>query len=221
MDSLTLFFILLIPLVALSLVSIYLTVTGFFPGRTHLGLLLLIIILVLTYELIGTWMVINPGPFNKLMAGFIATLIIMSQAPLVLELIARGALTENTKSLNLLKAHSEAEKLVTQDDLPGAIKKFEHIVAENPEDVDLLLRLADLLYQNGDYQKSAETYQALLVHSEELDVARHCSTLTRLSELYANQRGDDEMARRCIQTIINEHPGTRYARYAANRLQNI
>jgi tetratricopeptide (TPR) repeat protein len=221
MDSLTIFFLLLIPLVMLCFASIYISLSGFLPGRMHLGWIMFIFILVLTYETIGTWMVMNPGPINRLMAGMFATLIFGSQAPLLVELIARGLLADRTKSLKLLQVHSDAERLVAQDDLPGAIRKFEQIVAESPKDIDLLSRLADLLYQNGDHRKSAETYQTLLVHAEELDVARHCSILTRLSELYANQLGDDEMARRCIQGIINEHPGTRYARYAANRLQNL
>lgn len=216
-----LFIVLLIPLIALVFVSLQLAFSANLAGRLHVGWILLAAVCVLTYELVARWMAMSPGPTSKLMAGLVGALLFGSQAPLLIELVTHTFLSGRSKGLKLLEVHSEAERLAAQDDLPDAIKEYERIIAQNPEDVDSQSRLADLLYQNGEYRKSAETYQGMLEHAHELGADRHCSILTRLSELYANHLGDIEKARRYVRTIIREYPDTRYAGYARSRLQGM
>jgi tetratricopeptide (TPR) repeat protein len=211
----------LILLIALCVLSIRLAYSGDVAGQTWKGWILLLFILVLTIEVIGTWIYLNPDPFNTLFAGLFGALIFGSQCPLLLELIGQTVAALRTKNLKIIEVYSEAEALAAQNDLPGAIREYQRIVAEKPEDLDPLFRMADLMYQNGDHLKSAGAYQRILEHPQELGVERHCATLTRLSELYANQLGDVEKARGFVRTIIKEHPDTRYAKYAASRLRNM
>jgi tetratricopeptide (TPR) repeat protein len=149
------------------------------------------------------------------------SLLLMLQAPLLVELVTLAVMPDSSRGLKLLKVHTEAEKRVIQDDLPGAILEYESIIAEDPGDIEARFRLAELRYQNEEYRKSASAYEALLGHSQELDMDRHCSVLTRLSEIYAHQLGDVETARAFVQRIVSEYPDTRYADYAREHIDNL
>jgi tetratricopeptide (TPR) repeat protein len=215
------FIVLLIPLAVLALVSLQLAFSGNLEGRLLLGWLLLIVVLVSAYELVARWMAAFPDPFTKIAAGVMGALLFGSQCPLLVALITHTILPDRSKGLRLLKAHSEAEKKVIEDDLPGAIAEYEMVIAEDPENIEARIRLADLLYQSGEHLKSAGAYEALLKRSDKIGADRRCFVLTRLSDLYANHLGDTAKARRFIETIIGEYPTTKYARYARARLSNL
>ena len=218
-----LFIALLIPLVVLAVVSLQFAFSGNVDGRQYLGWILLIAFGALTYEFIGTWMAMHPGPTSRFLAGLVGAILLGTQAPLLIELIIimLAAVSDRSGGLKLLKVHTEAEKKVVQDDLPGAILEYESIIAEDPGDIEARFRLAELRYQNKEYHKSAAAYEALLGYVQELDMDRHCSILTRLSEIYAHQLGDIETARAFVQRIVTEYPNTRYAGYARERIDSL
>ena len=144
-------------------------------------------------------------------AAITLALILMTQGPLLFETITQSFVPNSSSGLKLLKVHTEAEKKVIEDDLPGAIAEYESIVAKDPEDLDALYRLAEICCQNHDYAKAAKAYHAIVARGRDLGIGQHCSALTRLSEIYANNLGDIEKARKCIRTIITEYPETKYA----------
>lgn len=216
-----LFIVLLSIAIPLAVVSLQLAFSGNLEGRLLRSWLLLIAVCALTYELVARWMAMSPGPNATLTAGLLGALLFGSQAPLLLSLVTHTFTFNRSKGLNLLEVHSEPEKLALDDDLPGAVKEYARVVAENPGDIESMFRLAELLYENGEYRKSAGVYEDLLGYAQELRMARHCSVLTRLAELYAQQLGDVERARAFTQTIMKEYPGSRYARYAMDRLKNM
>jgi tetratricopeptide (TPR) repeat protein len=143
------------------------------------------------------------------------------QAPLIAELIAQATLPDPSRNLRPLKVHTTAERKVAEQDLPGAIAEYEKIVADDPKDIDARFRLAELCCEHEEYRKAVAVYEALLGHPRKLGIGQHCSMLTRLSEIYARHLGDPTMARQYVQTIIDTHPGTKYAEYAEARLSNL
>jgi len=217
----TIFIVLLIPLLVLAVFSLRFAFSGDLEGRLVKGWILLIAVWALTYELVASWMATHPDPFNRLAAGLVGALLFGSQTPLLIALITHTFMAGRSRGLKVLKVHSEAERLVTEEDLPGAIREYVRIVTEDPEDVDAWSRLADLCYQNGSYRKAAKAYERVLEHAHEFGPDRHCSVLTRLADIRANQLGDVAGARGLIETIIREYPETKYARFARSRLDNL
>lgn len=159
--------------------------------------------------------------FSALLAVAVSALTLATQGPFVLELVSKSLIPNPSKGLKLIKVHSEAERMVAGDDLPGAIAEYERLTAEDPDDIAARFRLADLCYQNKDYPKTIEVYKALVAHKGKLDMHQHCSALMRLSEISAQQMSDIEGARRYLEEIIKEHPNTKLAGYAMNRLNNL
>jgi len=211
-------------LTILGAISIYLTFTGFFPGRAHYGWALLGI----SFTVFFGSVVINAGAgeigfetvFSLVYVLFLSAFLAL-QGPLVLEMISLTVIPDPSKGLKPLKVHTEAEKKVVEDDLPGAIAEYERIITEDPEDYDARFRLAELCCENQEYRKAATVYEEVLKLAEGLSVSQRCSALTRLSEIYASHLGDVNNARRCIRTIIESHPDTKYAGYAEDRLSNL
>jgi len=212
-----------IVLLALGILSVKLTFSGFFPGREPLGWGLLCIS-VAAFVAAVSWMSrgdIDLGTIVTLFQVVVLSLLLALQGPLVIELFTLVFLSDPGKGLKLLKVHSEAERKVIEDDLPGAITEYERIVAEDPKDFPAHYRLAELCCENNDYEKAAKAYRAIVSHGSELGASQRCTALTRLSEIYANNLGDIEKARRCIQSIIKEYPETKYAGHASARLENM
>ncbi len=215
------FIALLIPLLVLAVVSMHVAFAGNLEGRAHLGWILLIVSCALTYEFIGRWMATHPGPTTKILVGCVGAILFGAQTPLLVALITHTFSFRGTGGLKLLEVHSRAEQLISEDDLPGAIAEYEDILTQTPDDLDVWILLADLLYKNGEHRRSAGAYEVVLNQSQDLAVHRHCLVLTRLSELYAHHLDDMARARGFVETIIREHPGTKYARYASDRLNNM
>jgi len=216
-----LFIVLLIPLIGLVLLSLQLAFSGNLEGRMLRCWMLVIAVEIYTKELVGTYVNHAPDQASRFTIGIIGVILYLSQAPLLIALAIEGFSFSRSKGLNLLEVHSEAERLAVDDDLPGAIREYARIVAEKPGDIDSMSRLAELLTENGEHGKAVKVYEDLLEHADKLKMARHCSILTRLSELYAHHLNDTEKARAFTQTIIREYPGSKYARYAMDRLKNM
>jgi tetratricopeptide (TPR) repeat protein len=137
------------------------------------------------------------------------------------ELIKITVMPDPSKGLKLLKVHSEAERKVVEDDLPGAIEEYEKVLAKDSSDIAARLRMADLCNEAKQYEKAAAAYEVLLRKPQGLGVDQHCSVLTRLSEIYARQLGEYEKAREVVQLIIDKYPDTEYAKFAKDRLSNL
>jgi tetratricopeptide (TPR) repeat protein len=208
-------------LLTLSGVSIYLAFSGYLPGRTYIGWTFLGFYVTIFLAFAIFWLRPMQNPFMQFFAALLLGLLLATQGPLVVELISQAVMPDPSKGLKLIKVYTEAEKRVVQDDLPGAIEEYEKVIAEDPDDVTARFRLAELCYQNEEYRKAAMAYEALLAREKGLDVNRHCSALTRLSEIYAQHLGDTKSARKHVQTIIDKYPGTKYAGYAMDWLENL
>jgi tetratricopeptide (TPR) repeat protein len=211
-------------LLGLGAVSIYLTFNGFIPGRPYLGWGILVVTLAVFGICLGLHSRssdINYGTMGLLFYFVFLSLLLIPQGPLVMELITLTVLPDPSKGLKELKVHTEAERLVIEDDLPGAIAEYEKIIAADPKDTDARLRLGQLCSEVKDYPKAAAVYEALLKYADEIDVEQHCSALTRLAEIHSQHFGDVNKARGFIETIIEKHPKTQYAEFARERLENL
>jgi len=213
--------ILLCILLALGALSIYLAYSGYIPGRTHIGWTVVGVYLLIYLLFAITWLSTVHDPFSSLFAVVGLALLLALEGPLVLEIVTQSILPDHSKGLKLIEVHSEAERKVAQDDLPGAITEYERVILENPVDITARFRLAELCYENQEYRRAANAYEALLAYAERLDISQHCSALTRVSEIYSQHLGNPESARRYIQVIIETYPDTKYADYAGDRLQNL
>jgi len=213
--------ILLCILLALGGVSIYLAYSGYIPGHTDLGWAFLGVYLIVYLMFAIAWVSTITGPFSSMFAVVGLALLLALEAPLVVELVSQSVMPDPSKGLKLIEVHTEAERKVAEDDLPGAIAEYEKVIAENPVDVVARFRLAELCYEDHKYHKAVTAYEALLSYTQKLDISQHCSALTRLSEIYAQRLGDVESARRHIQTIIETYPDSKYASYARARLDNL
>lgn len=216
-----LFIVLLVPLIGLALLSLHLAFNVNLEGRKFRCGMLVVVVEVYTRELVGTYVNHAPDPASRFTIGIIGVILYMSQAPLIVALAIEMFSFSRSKGLNVLQVHSEAERLAVDDDLPGAIREYARLVAEKPGDIDSLFRLAELLYENGEYGKSAKVYEGMLAYADKLGMARHCSVLTRLAELNAQHLGNVEKARAFTKAIVRQYPDSRYARYAMDRLKNM
>ena len=206
-------------LTGLGILSNYLTFSGYIPGNTKIGWTLVCAALaVFSWPLILMSRSEQAGVGILLHIIFLGVLLAM-QAPLVAELIT--LIPDRSRGLKVLKVHSEAEKRVNDDDLPGAIEEFDRIIAEDPHDLEARFRLAEICCRNNEYRKAATTYEALLKSAKKLEMSSRCVALTRLSEIYAQHLGDVGRAREIINLIIDKYPDTKYARYAKERLSAV
>lgn len=211
-------------LLGLGLLSIRLTFSGYFTGRPSRGWT--VVGIALAIFLASTAGRSAGGSSAEAMFGILFHVILLAllltlQVPLVVELLSQLIVPDPSKGLKLAKTYSEAEKKVAADDLPGAIVEYEKVIAKDSGDVAARLRLAELRYQNKEYRKAVTDYEALLAHPKKLGISQHCSVLTRVSEIYTQHLGDTETARKCIQTIIDKYPNTKYADYAIEHLHNL
>ena len=213
--------ILLCILLVLGGLSIYLSFSDYVPGHTTIGWAILGTYLFFYLLFAIVWLATVHDPFSSLFAVVGLALLLAVEGPLVLELVSQSVLPDHSKGLKVIQVHTEAERKVTEDDLPGAIAEYEKVIAGNPADIVARFRLAELCCQNKEYRRAIAAYEDLLKSGESLDISQHCSALTRLSEICARQLGDMENARRHIQTIIETYPGTKYADYAVDRLGNL
>lgn len=213
-----------IALAVLGIISIKLTSSGYISGRPDLGWALFGIaaaILFTTIALMSRGDTIDFGTIGTLFEIVFLCFLFGLQTPLALELLALTIVPVPGKGLKLLKVHSAAERKVIEDDIPGAIAEYERIVADDPKDFPAQYRLAELFCENKEYEKAAKAYRRFVSRGSELGVDQRCTALTRLSEIYAQNLGDKESARKCMQVILKEYPNTKYAGHAAARLENL
>jgi len=211
-------------LLVLGLLSIRLTLSGYFSGRSNIGWIYLGVCVLIFLVCAGgrSRMGASAGAmFGSLFHVIFLGLLLGLQTPLIIELISQLIVPDPGKGLKLIKTYSEAETKVAADDLTGAIAEYEKVIAKDRGDITARLRLAELRYLNKEYHMAAADYEALLSHANKLDVSQHCSALTRLSDIYAQHLGDTEQARKHISTIVEKHPNTKYADYANERLTNL
>ncbi len=209
---------------ALGAVSLYLTFTGFFPGRTHIGWAFLGVTMAVLLTFVvwhsGTGEV-TPATYGNFFYVLFLLIFLIPQGPLIVELLSLAAIPDPSKGLKPLKVHTDAERKVVEDDLPGAIAEYERIIAEDPEDIEARFRLAELCCEDEQYPKATAVYKALLECAKDLSISQHCSALTRLSEIHARHLGDVHTARSYIETIIQKYPDTKFAAYAKDRIDNL
>jgi hypothetical protein len=209
-------------LLVMIVVSLWFAFSGWVDRYTTPGWVFLAVFSAVYISFCKVWfgsLVDSPsGIMVSLMSVVLSGLILATQGPLLIELISRSVLPDPFRSMKILKVHSQAERKVVEDDLPGAIEEYEKIIAGDPGDIEARFRMADLCYQNKDYRKAVEAYQALLELSEKLDLSQQCSALMRLSEIHAGNLGDIEGARKYLEKIIEEHPETKFSEYATERL---
>jgi len=209
-------------LLVMIIISLWFAFSGWVERYTILGWVFLAVFSAVYISFCKVWFATLVDSISGIMISLLSVvlsgLILATQGPLLLELISRSVLPDPSRGLKLLKVHTEAERKVAEDDLPGAIEEYQKIIAKDPDDITARFRMADLCYQNKDYRKAVEAYRALAELNEKLDLSQQCSALMRLSEIHAGNLGDLRGARKYLEKIIEEHPDTKFSEYATNRL---
>lgn len=211
--------LLILALIALSAFSCYLTYSGFVTGRTRIGWAVVGLYAVVFLWFVFKWL--DRTTFNPFLMLALLFFLPMLEGPLVFDLVSQALTPDPSRGMKLLKAYSAAEGKLSQNDLNGAIAEYEKVLAKDPKDTTARLRLADLYLQKKDYLKAAATYETLLAHTRKASKGSRCETLTTLSEIYAKHLDDTERARKCLQTIIEKYPNTKYADFAAERMNSL
>jgi len=210
-------------LLVMIIISLWFAFSGWVERYTILGWVFLAVFSAVYISFCKVWFASLVDSISGIMISLLSVvlsgLILATQGPLLLELISWSVTPDPSRGLKTVKFHSAAERKVIEDDLPGAIAEYEKIIAGDPDDIEARFRMADLCYQNKDYQKAVEPYQALANLSEKLDLSQHCSSLMRLSEIHAQNLGDFAGARKFLEKIIEEHPDTKFSEYVADRLE--
>jgi tetratricopeptide (TPR) repeat protein len=209
-----------IVLFGLGVVSLYLTFSDYFSTRRIAGWTFLAISCAIFMTTAAGRAAIDSSA-GALLHIILLGILISMQIPLAVELISQAVIPDPSKGLKVTSDHSEVEAIVVKGDLEKAIIKYEKIIANNSRDVVARFKLAELYYEKGEYLAAAANYERTLASSEKIGTDRHCSTLTRLAEIYYRHLGDVETARRHMQTIMKKYPGTRYAVYATEYLDNL
>ena len=213
---------LMLLLACLLFLSVQMATSDFVRGRETFGWIYVLGYLLLYFHFFVAWL----GGSGKASAGSVADLLLMCAliiplGVLVTKLVVLQVMPDPSKGLKLLKPHTEAEKRVVQDDLPGAIEEYEKVLKDNPGDLDARLRMAEVCIEAKQYKKAAETYEAVLKKFPKLAIERHSVVLTQLSEIYGRHIGEIEKARESIQVIIDKYPDSNYAKFAKERLSNL
>jgi len=209
-------------LIVLIGLSVRLANSGFFAGREDVGWILFGGVLILYISFVAAWYRATGEVtgWEALYIIFLAVLI-LPLGVLGAELVTLTFMPDPSKGLKYLRAHTEAEKKVAQDNLPGAIEEYENLIAKDPNDIPARMRMAELCSEIEDFEKAAKAYEGTLKKAHLLGVDRHCSVLTRLSEIYARNLGEPERARELVRVIVDKYPDTEYAAFARERLENL
>ncbi|RJP23010.1 MAG: hypothetical protein C4520_07120 [Candidatus Abyssobacteria bacterium SURF_5] len=202
-------------------VSIWFAYSGYVEGRTTIGWVFLFIFLIVYVEFSGLLYARTDDAAGLFVLVLSMILILMTQGPLLFELISLGVMPNPARDLKVIKSYAKAERKVAEEDVAGAIAEYEIVIADDPHDVTARFRLADLRYQAGDYRKAVEAYAEIAALTEKLDMNQRCSALMRLSEIHAQNLGDPENARKYLNMIINEYAGSKFAGYAMDRLNQL
>lgn len=119
------------------------------------------------------------------------------------------------------RGFSYEQSLVARGDVAGALACYERQIASDPRDVAVRLRAAELYAGNGnDPRKACELFRA----------ARECPKATaqqdlhasnRLIDLYLGPLGNDALARRELERLVERHPSTRAALHARAVLERM
>lgn len=206
-----------VALFILGVVSIRLTGNDFFKTRRSAGWALMGVALAIFFPAVS-WMGMSMG---AIFYAVFLSMILALQGPLMLELVTLALMGDRSAGLKLLKSYSMAERNIIEDDLSGSIAEYESAVAEDPDDVEARLRLAEVSFQNAEYRKTVEAYEAALHRGKKLSAERKCLILTRLAQIHAEQFGEPDKARRLLETIIKKYPNTRFSEYAQERMAGL
>jgi len=199
-----------------------LSISGILDSNEYIGWIYLGAYLVIYIPFVAAWYRATGEVQGwEILYIILLAVLIVPVGHLGAELVKLAILPDPSRGLKLLRVHSDAEKKVAQDDLPGAIEEYEKVLAKRPSDIAARLRMADLCNEAKQYEKAASAYEVLVKKPKGLGVDQHCSVLTRLSEIYARHLGEHEKARATVQMIIDKYPDSEYAGFAKERLANL
>jgi len=203
-----------VALCALAVVSVNLANSGFLERRKYVGWALLGFALVIFFSSV-IWQA-RTAESSLTLSIYIIGLSFLAamQGPLVAELLTLTFWPDRSRGLKLLRSYSAAERKIIEGDLSGSIAEYESAIAEDPDDIEARLRLAETLFESKEFQKTVDAYEAVLNRAPKLSAERHCLILTRLARIHAEEFGDVDKARELLATIIEKHPDTEYSRYA-------
>lgn len=209
-------------LVLLLVWSVQMAYSGVLVGRTYIGWTLFVVYLLLYFPFAVAWYRdIRDVDATMIFHILFLILLILPLGALGAELLTLDFMPDPSRGLKLLRVHTEAEKKVAQDDLPGAIEEYEKMIANNSDDIAARLRMAELCIEIKQYERAAAAYEATLKKAPKLGTDQHCSILTQLSEIYARHLGEIEKARGFVRMIIDQYPDSSYADFAKDRLANL
>lgn len=121
-------------------------------------------------------------------------------------------------NMKVRKTYDKAEKAEREGDLEGALGLYQGEAAQDPSDPEPLRRMAEIRVRQGDLDRAAPLFRAALPLVESPE--DRTTLAFRLSDLLVRADRRDE-ARRVLEELAGQVPGTRWAEYAEARLKGL
>jgi tetratricopeptide (TPR) repeat protein len=120
------------------------------------------------------------------------------------------------------ETYSLAERFEIERNFKGAIEIYRRAIERDKTSVVPRLKLADLYYQLNDFDNClACLQQALNLSSRQMSVSERCSLMNRMADLYLHNKAEPAQAVEVLRRLIKEHPKSKYALYARDRIMSI
>jgi hypothetical protein len=168
-----------------------------------------------TFIQLGHPLVTVPGFVLVLIAGVVLGL------PYFAFLVSEGmdrlhAAATGIDQMTVRKTFDRAEKAEREGDLDGALARYREEADRDPRDPEPVRRMAEIDLRAGRVTAALDEFRQALSLLERGEAQVVLSF--RLSELLEKE-GAGEEARRLLERVEQEYPGTRFAEYAQERLR--
>ena len=114
-----------------------------------------------------------------------------------------------------------ADALIAERRYGEAITLYMKVIAKKKKDPAPRLKLADLYMKLRDYDNCIKYIEEAVHMPKGLSDDERCSRLNRLADIYLQQKRDGESAIKALELIVKDHPRSKYAVFARERIREI
>ncbi len=132
-----------------------------------------------------------------------------------------GALLGGGSSGKTDPTMARANALVSERKYDEAVEMYCQAISRNKKDPTPRLKLADLYFKLGDYDNCIKYIEQAVNMPKGLSDSERCSRLNRLADIYLQQKRDDASAIRMLKLIVKDHPKSKYAVFARERIREM
>ncbi len=116
---------------------------------------------------------------------------------------------------------ARADAFVSERKYDEAIGLYRKALAKNKKNPAPRLKLADLYFKLRDYDNCVKYIEQAVGVPRGLSDDERCSRLNRLADIYLQQKRDRASAIKALELIVKDHPKSKYAVFARERIKHI